>query len=294
MGSWELDESSGFLSNFRGTVKDSYAGTDPRYNDGNTTLVIWEVEVAEVLQDFEGDVPEELTINFPLPPGWESEDGTTVEHEKGKEKFHASSIYGKLIGAITGNVDGYGRNVERTDGEDLELGFDGLADVLAERGFPQDTEIWKGLTFEFAEVRFDYGINRKTKEAMVSNRTMPVSFVTEEGGSAKKASKPAAKKAGAAKKAAPKAAESTEDKVAAARAKAEAAKKAAAGSGDSNPFAELVDDVDLAATLNQILDSSADYNAFVEAVLEVPEVVSDDELIAKLLDDDTGPWSTKS
>lgn len=300
MGSWKTDHSSGFLTNFRGTVTDSYAGTDPRYMDGEVTLGIWQVTVDEVLQDFDGEVPEEQSVNFPLGKGWTTEDGITVEHEKGKDSFHASSIYGKLVSIVAGETDSYGDNVTRTDGEDLVLDLDVLRDVLPERGDPQDLTIWKGITFEFAELHFDYGIDRKTKEAIGSTRTMPVAVVSvgdddkPKKAAAKKATGSAKKASGAAKKAAP-AADAAEDKVAAARAKAAAKKaeaaKAAAGS-DESAFS-FVDDEELRAQLDTILDEAADYGSYVDALLTVDAVVSDEDLLERTMDQDAGPWSTK-
>lgn len=323
MGSWDIDESSGFLTNFRGRVADSYANTDPNYNKGESVLVIWEMEDLEVLQEWEGDIPDPMVISFPVGKGWFTEDNELLEHERGKEKFHASSVYGKLVGTVAGRLENFGTNASRTDGEDLDVDLSSAMPVLEERGTPEHVGIWKGFTFEFAEVHFDYGTDKDGKP-MGSNRTMPAVVVavpdgagtgTKGAAGAKKAAaKPAAaKKTASTRKAAASsspasanssaaAATATEDRVAAAKAKAAAKKVASAASTDEeadandavNPFAELVEDAALAEELATALADADDFDSFIAACVAIDAVNNDDDLLAVLLDEDAGPWAVKA
>lgn len=303
MGSWDTDSSSGFLTGFTGTVEDSFFGTDPRYNNGETLLLQWEITVGEVTQDdYDGEVPETLTVSFPCGKDWITEDGVTAEHPRGKETFHSSSIYGKLIDAVTGKVANYGDIASRTDGADLEVELGPLMAMLEERGDPTDASVWKGLELAFAEVCFDYGENRKTGERMVANRTMPVGVVGETKpkpkakAAAKKATKAKAKPAAEATEATEAKADTAKERAAAAKAKA-AAKKAAAAKEAGEPDADdpfaFVDDAELRTQLNDVLAGSDDFNAFVDAILEIEAVATNDDLLEKCMEDD-GPWASKA
>lgn len=293
MGSWDnpVDTTTGFLGFFRGTVKDAYAGTDPRYNDGKTTMAHWSVEVTEVLQDWDGDDVEEVLQKYPLGNGWWTEDGQTVEHERGKDRYHVSSIYGKIIANVSGLLENYGKNAKRTDGEELAVDLTSLADVLAERGDPQDMGIWKDLTLEFAEIEFDFGTN-KDGEEMKAVRSMPIAVVGEIGKS-KSAAKPkntnTAKKNGKSSKASK---PSTADRVAEAKARAAAAKKdEEAGDSTGFDFSSLGADEDQVTRLQEALDTAGNYDEFVNAILDMDDVVGDDELLNKLVNDNEGPWA---
>lgn len=304
---WATDQSSGFLTAFIGEVTEGYFGTNPKYNDGKTTLLCLSNHIEEVLQeDYEGDIPDPHTLELPIGSEWFTEDGKTAEHPKGKDKFHASSVYGKLIDAVivsdpdydgsaTGN---YGKNAERTDGEDLVVDFGDLAKVLTDRGDPTEAQVWHGLRFEYREILFDFGPDREEvkkghKDARIqSRRVLPIKFLGEAGDrSAKKAP---AKKAAAKKAAAP--AKSAADK---AREKA-AAKKATetattSVNGEPNFFVDLTDDVDTAVALMEALVAAEDYDNFVERIVEIDAVSADDDLLEALLDEsDTGPWARKA
>lgn len=296
---WETDDSSGFLTKFRGKVTESYLETDPNYNKGETLLLFWEVEVLEVLDDaYDGEVPETVNINFPLGNGWDTEDGRVAEHPK-RQKFHSASIYGKLIDGIIGKVENYGTNATRTDGEELVIELTDARDVLETRGEPNDANIWLETIWDFGEVQYDYGVNKKNKEQMVSTRTMPIGFVGVEG-EEKKTSKAAKKttKAKTATKAAaktkaedPKAAQKRkiEERAAARRARLT---KEAEGEG-GNPFSAMTDDGELADKLLEILNGSDDYGVYSDAVLNIDEVVTDEDLLMAVLDTDDGPWAVK-
>lgn len=301
---WETDQSSNFLSAFRGKVTDEYFSTDPKYNDGNTLLYIWQLEVLEVHQDgYEGEIPEPHTVSLTIGDGWETQDGKTVEHTKNKDRFHASSLYGKLIDAIiasdpdydgpaTGN---YGKNAERTDGEDLEVDFGELAKVLVDRGDPTEAEVFHDLVFDFVEILFDYGPDRKGEKGdrIQSRRSLPLRYVPDEAPAARKAP---AKKAAARKAAAPakSAADKAREKAAAKKAEKETP-VATSVNGEPNFFVEVTNDLDTAVALMNVLKAADDYDAFVEAAIDIDAVSANDNLLEFVVDEsDTGPWARKA
>lgn len=147
---WETE--SGLLEQYTGTITRSWFATDARYNDGNTMMLHWEIATNDP------EIPE-VTEKFPIGGGWDSSDGgATVVHEKGKQKFNNSSIYGKIVKRVN-DADGVLHDV---------------LPVLKQRGRPTNASIWDGLTFEFKREEFDYGgdIGKKA-------RVMPQKFLGE-------------------------------------------------------------------------------------------------------------------
>lgn len=287
---WSTDKSTGFLTHFTGTIAESYFGTDPRYNNGESLLLIWEIDDISVLQeDFDGELPEPFTISMPVGKDWFSDDGSKAEHKRKKETFHATSIYGRLIDAVTGETDGFGPQASTTDDTDLEVDLTGLRDVLPERGDPTEAEIWKGLSFEFKEVLFDFG--ERKGEKMQSRRTLPVKVAGE---SPAKPKRGGGKKTSAAKpkEEAPK--ESAAEKARRIAAEAKERAKAKESTNGDNPLLEVVDgDAELADQLLAMLTEADDYNAFVDACVTLPVMMENDVLLAKVLDENEGPWALK-
>lgn len=286
---WATDRSSGFLQNFDGTVIDAYFGTDPRYNQGTTLLMQWECSVDEAHDDVD-EIPEEILQKYPCGSNWETEDGgRTASHTSGKPnaKFHASTLYGKIIDEVVGATKGYG-NAELAAGGEVVTNFDGLMDVLRKRGNPTQAEVWKGLRFRFAEVIFDYGENKKTGERMVSRRSMPVEFLgvageEEEGAAPRKA---AAKKAAPAKKA-------VADKIAEAKAKKAANEDTPAETAESLlASVDGVDD-DMRAAILAVLAEAEDHSTFVDSCLEIDGVTENDALLELIVDENIGLWPLK-
>ncbi len=302
MGSWKTDNSSGFLTGFVGTVQDSYADTDPNYQDGKVTLAIWDVSVDKVTQGgYEGEVPETVTVSFPMGKDWFSADGNLVEHPRNKDAFHASTMYGKLVDAITGAVENYGENASRTDGIDLVVDLTSLLPELEERAGdagPMDMSLWKGLTFEFAEVHFDFGENRKTGDRIQTNRTMPVAVVGAVEDEPAKPAKAAAKKAPAAKKAGAKPAADAKPtaKEWAEAAKAKAAAKQAAEASESEPGDDpfsFIEDEEMRAAMNVVLATHDDFSEYIDALLEVDGAAGLDEDVLEQCMAEDGPWASK-
>lgn len=276
---WETDESSGFLTHITGTIKEAWFDTDPRYMDGDVLLLHWEIDVEEVHQTYDGDVPDELTFSMPVGSGWVTDDKETATHPRGKETFHASSWYGRVIDAVVGKVANYGTAASRTNNEDLEVDLEGLLDAISAKGDPTQADVWVGVRAEFDEVEVDFGPDRKDKtKRMTSRRVVPIRYLPE--AAAKKAKATAKKAAGV-------------DKAVAAKAKAQAAAAKAKAANGADPL-DFVTDDDVRAQLQTVLDDSADFTAFTESAVEIPEVIADDALLEKVLDPDNGPWASKA
>jgi len=158
---WDTDESTGLLGHFVGRVNSSIWTTDSQRDDPNKPFLQWDVQVQDVLQEnFQGKVPETVTINVSIGNGWvEDESGESVEHKDGLEMFKASSAYGKIVGIVAGKASDYGSNAEPMDGDGkIVADLSGVAKHMQEHGFddPRISSIWDGLTFEFRGIGFRY------------------------------------------------------------------------------------------------------------------------------------------
>jgi len=175
---WETETSSFGPEECEGVVKDAKFIEDSSYQEG-VVLMSWNLET---------DDPEfdEFEVRYSIGRDWETDDGKTVEHVRGKTKFHEQSLYGRIINRVIG----------KGNGADYADSFKGALDELSKRGDPTDASIWEGMKFRFEqeEINFGRGINAVT-------RLMPVEYLgTEDGGGKKKA---AAKKGGKKTKADP-------------------------------------------------------------------------------------------
>lgn len=118
--------------------------------------------------------------------------------------------------------------------------------VLKGRGRPTQANIWDGLTFDFKREEFDYG-----SDIGVKSRVMPVKFLGEN--------------------AQPSLATSTE------------AKPAAAPAQEAAPAAEV--DAKTSALLRNAAKAADTHTAFLDAAMEIDGVVTNDALLATLVDD---------
>lgn len=248
---WDTDESSGLLTHFVGTVKESVWTTDAQKEDPNAPFLQWNVTVDDVLQEsFQGTVPESLLVNITIGKGWvEDETGETVEHKDNLEMFKASSAYGKIIGLVAGKSDSYGSNAKAMDGDgDIKVDLTGVAKYMAANGYddPRVSSIWNGLTFEFRGIGFVY----RSTQGEPYAQSLPVRLVDGAAPTPKKA------------KAAPKA---TLDTV---------------GVWTSNGADEAT-----ANTLNDLANSAKNHADFARQALVLPEVTASDDLKAAVLDE---------
>lgn len=288
---WSTDQSSGFLNDFDGTITDAYFGTSPTYNNGTSLLLHMVVQVDERHQEGFEEI-EEVTQQYPVGSNWITEDGgRTAQHMSGNanKRFHATSLYGKILDEITGATKGYGNATMADGGGAVVTAMTDASDVLRGRGMPTLAEVWKGLRFRFAEVVFDYGVNRQTQEKMVSRRAMPVEFlgVAEE------------EKAAPVKKAAPTKAAEAKAKAEAKKAELKKAAVQAEDGGETDPARVMLEAVDgvtaeQVQSILEILAEAEEPGTFLDSCLEVEGVLENEALITLLADEESGPWSVKA
>lgn len=134
--------SSGLLDEFTATVESSKFATDVNYRDGQVPRLEW--DLVRVENDEDVQVEEPMTEKFGVGNGYVViDDGAGVEREDGntKRKFNKKSRYGEIIDRVVKNTDG---------------AFDGLLDLVQERGTPNEAEVWVGLRFEFSRVNASF------------------------------------------------------------------------------------------------------------------------------------------
>lgn len=297
---WELDRTEGgFITDYIGTITDSYFATDPKYNEGNTLQLCWKTtvdnldELAEE-RDMDPETTEGIRANgftqkYSCGPKWVTEDGgQTAEHPRGPSKmFHATSQVGRIIDSALGSLEHYGDAAKDVEGNQVKVTLDGLFDVLKERGNPKQANIWLGLKFRFQEVAFDYGKGRNG-EPMVSKRAMPVEFLGVESAGGIKSDTTATTATTADDKAA---------KAAAAKKKA-AAKKAAASNGAGaldGKLTELGVSDDIKAQIIEALSAASDANEFSDLAIEIDGVTENDALMEAVVDEGSdGLFALKS
>lgn len=158
---WDVDDSTGLLGHYIGTITNSKWTTDSQKSDPNAPFLLWNVEVHDILQEnFQGEVPADTKVQITIGKGWvEDEDGVTVEHKEGLEMFKSSSAYGKIISLVSGKSENYGNNAVVLDGDGpVAIDFKPVAKHMADKGFddPRNSKIWEGLTFEFRGIGFKY------------------------------------------------------------------------------------------------------------------------------------------
>jgi hypothetical protein len=157
MSSWDT-ESGGLFDEGEVTITKAKFAYDADYMDGEALVF--------VLEGTSDDSPQEggaVRNLYSIGEGWETEDakGKVVV---GNDKFHESSNYALFFKAALG-----------TD----------AADIIKERGYPDDASIWDGLVFYMKRQE----ITRKFRdrdEEVVSRVVLPTKFIGEAKTSKKK------------------------------------------------------------------------------------------------------------
>ncbi|MGC9030084.1 MAG: hypothetical protein ACP5LD_10480 [Desulfomonilaceae bacterium] len=164
---WEVE--SGLPDDFDFWITRAEFGYLAEYTDqsgAQVPLLLWHGESPDV----EIDSP----IPWSLGKGWEpTKGGKSVRHVNGKEKFVATSMYGRLITRVT-----------------QELGVD-----MASRGSAKDASVWEGLGFHMKREEIEYKGLLQDKGGKTT-RLMPVAFLGDksEKKTVKKAAPAAAEK----------------------------------------------------------------------------------------------------
>lgn len=285
----QTDQSSPFCRDFIGTVKEPSFGFNARIGEGRTLLLHLPVIIDEVFDEAYADrVGEEEMLLLSLGKDWETPDGgDTAVHGSGNpnKPVHASAAYGMLIDAIVGRVANYGANCQgRTDQEALEVDLSGAAEVLRERGPVTEAAIWDGTRWEFHEVSFDYGEDRKKGDGthITSTRSLPTKFLGL-AGEDKAADKAKVDKPKAETAAQKKAREKKE-------AKAAEAEASTASNGDGNASSDPFEGIEVSDSLRAELVSLAggadDAEAFQAVALDNDELMENSDALDVIVDDE--------
>lgn len=221
---WVTDESAGPTSSFVAKVVDPMFGYRQDYNNGESLLLEWPLEVLGV-RDWENPdqwiteeaewpdfMQDDFSVSFPVGKDWDTEDGgDTCEHPT-RTRFDPTGMYGRILATTTGQITNFGDNAVRTDGVDIDSNlFDKLRPVMAARKpanrSTRAASTWNGMIFEFHRLAITYP--RRKGDDLVSERFMPIVFVGESdeeaqahlaGEEAKPATKPARKRRSTKKK----------------------------------------------------------------------------------------------
>lgn len=176
---FEVEESSGLASNFLGTITNSRFATDASYNNGESTLWIFEQgnptdEDGNPLMKRDG-TRMEITEKFSLGAGWEAVNkGLEIEHSSGnaKKKINASSWYGKVIKHVS------------------DLGPDLMKALEARAPLTEfNADVWEGLRFRWD---FEDPTPNPDPQFVGKPHIVPVEFVGVDDGKASKKAAPAA------------------------------------------------------------------------------------------------------
>lgn len=265
---WGTREAGGLLGHFIGQVKKSEWDTNARFTggDGKNTLLFWEVEVRDILQESWDKVPpESITVAIGIGSGWNADvDGYTVEFQDDPtvEEFVNTSLYGKMVNLVAGEADTYPGAVVMDGGPELDVEFTGVAEYMAEHGYddPRDARIWTGMVFEFRGVGFKY---RNVDQMRM--KAVPARFVGVE--------------------------EVDSDDSAQTNEPAEAPE--ATGADTTALWSEAGASDDLAGTLAQLVRTSGSHSQFARNALVLDEVKSSDKVKAAVMDEANGPWSAR-
>lgn len=256
--SWKT--TSGLLDDFDHEWREVWFGTDARFGEGKTLLL-----VARGPAFIEGEeVDEEHTLFYSCGDGWkEAKGGREAKHSSGKTSFTDNSNIGKLIDRL------------------VELGPEIIKELKA-RGETFQADTFEGLRFHMERKKFQFK-NRKTGEASEYEVVLPTDFLGVVDGEAV-----APKKAtGASKRAAAKPAEEEE---------AEPPKKAT-GVTKKATGAKTAPKESLRDAVVKFAVPYEEHASFVTDVMDpdvfprAEEIQEDEELANDILDEDGSVWT---
>lgn len=246
---------TGLVSDYEGTVVDAWFGTDPKVGGGLTLIAHWKLAT---------DSPEnpEVEERWTCGPDWASYDGgETAEHPKGPDKrFNKNSQYGHLIDKI------------------VDLGAGG---TLAERGTPRTAKVFVGTKWYMeAEVK-PYSFKDKDDPTKIisgeSSRNYPTKFLGV-GDVTVPATQSPSPTAGATPSAPSTVVPTAEATASPSPAPAPAAAPVASG----DPFSLLDPTV---AAQAKLLAKAKSYSDWVDAMLELPGVAENNDLVMQLAEE---------
>ena len=143
---FELD--SGLPDDFDAQISNATFGFKAEYQDGKVPLLLLELEGKEI---------EPTTVAFSIGADWKvTEGGHRVEHPRGKKRFVATSMIGRLIERIV---------------KQMEV-------PLWERGYPTDADIWTGLAFHWKREDVTFGKGILEEKGGKTTHLMPTDFLS--------------------------------------------------------------------------------------------------------------------
>lgn len=156
--SWGV--SSGLLDRYTATVDEAKFATDVNYRNGEVPQLV--LTMVNIDND-EGVEVDEITEKWAVGNGYLVVDGgEAVEREDGndKKKFNKNTRYGQFINRVVKNEGG---------------AFDGLLELLEDRGDPKNAKVWEGLRLEFERVEASF--TNDDKEKIEYDFILPCRFV---------------------------------------------------------------------------------------------------------------------
>jgi hypothetical protein len=148
----DFELESGLPDDFDAQISSASFGFKPEYQDGKVPLL---------LLDLEGKEIEPTTVAFSIGADWKiTEGGHKVEHPKGKKRFVATSMIGRLIDRVVN-----------------QMGV-----PMWERGFPTEADIWPGLSFHWKREDIDFGKGILAEKGGKTTHLMPTDFLANYAG----------------------------------------------------------------------------------------------------------------
>lgn len=148
----DFELESGLPDDFDAQISTASFGFKPEYQDGKVPLL---------LLDLEGKEIEPTTVAFSIGADWKiTEGGHKVEHPKGKKRFVATSMIGRLIDRVVN-----------------QMGV-----PMWERGFPTEADIWPGLSFHWKREDIDFGKGILAEKGGKTTHLMPTDFLANYAG----------------------------------------------------------------------------------------------------------------
>ncbi|MBA7613840.1 hypothetical protein ES703_21097 [subsurface metagenome] len=121
----DFELESGLPDDFDAMITRSWFGFKEEYQKGQVPLLLLDLEGAEI---------EPQNVAFSIGADWKIVEGNRVEHPKGKKRFVATSMIGRLIDRVVNKI-----GIE-----------------LWERGFPTEADIWTGYAFHWMREEISY------------------------------------------------------------------------------------------------------------------------------------------
>jgi hypothetical protein len=143
----DFELESGLPDDFDAQVASAIFGFIPEYQDGKVPLLLLNLEGKEI---------EPTTVTFSIGADWNITDGGhKVEHSKGKKRFVATSMIGRLIDRVVNQM--------------------GVA--MWEKGFPNEADIWTGLAFHWKREEFSFGKGILEEKGGKTTHLMPTDYL---------------------------------------------------------------------------------------------------------------------